>query len=945
MSRSHPTLYLFVLFIVLISSGLLYYIDMNRAEHHYTQTRSKIMNLKFLDRDFDNFFYQYAFFSNFDEINRNMKRFDDLLLDLKSNTQKLEGDQAALKSIMQRIEQSFEQRVEAIEYFKSQKSTLINSIHFLYDLHATIKEDRNLSLAFHNQIQETLFLSMQFLVADYTDAKRIQTNLQTIQDYAQKHQHTTLLNFSRHSNLFLNNILHLKKLTNEAKSHRVRAALEELDANIDQRYNATLSIQQWMALLLFLFSIIVSLTLIALQMRFIRSKHELQAFKYAVEHSDNSIVLTDIHKNITYVNDVFESNTGYTKDEVLGHNPRILKSGKQDDAYYKAMHEKLNRGENWQGEFINQRKDGSLYYEKTSIVPIFLNRKLINYLAIKLDITQYIEQNLELQQAASLFENTEEAILITDPANRITKINQAFCTMYGYTQAQVIAQNPSILASNQHDRDFYRKMWDKIHTTGAWRGKIYNQTKEGKSIPVWMAIKVIYDHLGNVSRYTAIQTDLSEIEQSQAKANYLAYNDPLCDLPNRSAFDPYLNNFIQKANLHQERFALLFIDLDRLKVINDTLGHTMGDQLLQLIAKRLTSTLTPRDYLARWGGDEFVYLMGNVANQEEVKQRCEIILKQIKQNIVVKERHLTTTASIGIACYPKDAIQSDLLIKYADSAMYQAKELGKNNYQFYTHSLSQEIQRRLDIELFLRKALENDELYLLFQPQYDLKSQTFHSIEALLRWENPTLGFVSPAEFIPIAEDTGLITPIGYFVFEEACKTYREIAQSGINIHKVGINVSSVQFRDPNMIDQFVSIATSQGVSPHNIEIEITEHYIMEQSDTNYKLINALRNEGFGISIDDFGTGYSSMSYFSKLPLDTIKIDKSFIDDIGTEGKESEVIRAIIALSKTFGYTLIAEGIEHSYQEQFLTQHGCDLAQGYLFDRPLAKEDLIGKYR
>ncbi|MEA2028776.1 MAG: GGDEF domain-containing phosphodiesterase, partial [Campylobacterota bacterium] len=293
------------------------------------------------------------------------------------------------------------------------------------------------------------------------------------------------------------------------------------------------------------------------------------------------------------------------------------------------------------------------------------------------------------------------------------------------------------------------------------------------------------------------------------------------------------------------------------------------------------------------------------------------------------------------ACYPKDAQEADRLMKYADSAMYHAKEQGKNTYHFYTKTLSKEIQRKLDIELALRKALENQECYLHFQPQYNLKKHKIDSIEALLRWENSTLGFVSPAEFIPIAEDTGLITSMGYFVFEEACRGFKDIQKSGIDIQRVGINVSSVQFRDPSLVENFTVIAQKYDIKPQSIEIEITERYIMEQSDTNYQLINELREQGFKISIDDFGTGYSSMSYFSKLPLDAIKIDKSFVDDIG---KESEVIRAIIALSQTFGYTLIAEGVEYDYQEKFLMEHGCDLGQGYLFDRPLSKEDLIEKY-
>lgn len=945
MLRIHSTIYLFVLFVLLLGGGLFYYIDMGKAERYYMKTRAKIMTLEFLDRDFDNFFYQYAFFINFDHVNQDIKHFEYLLVDLKKQIQYLEGDQSLLSSMMQEIQTSFDHRVEAIEHFKSQKSTLINSIHFLYDLHATIKEDQNLSLPFQNQIQETLFLSIQFLVAEYTNIKRIKSNIIAIKAYSKANHHKILATFAQQNRLFLNNILHLKKLTTQAKTHCVTPALNRLDKQIERLYVQSLSLQKLIAQLLFVFSIVVLLILMVMQIRFLRSKRELQAYKYAVEHSDNTIVLTDIHKNITYVNDLFELHTGYTKEEVMGKNPRILSSGQQEDTYYKAMHEKLDLGENWQGEFINKHKDGRLYYERASIVPIFLDNELINYLAIKLDITEYIEQNLELQQAASFFENTEEAIVITDEENRITKVNNAFCSMHGYSKEEVMGQNLTMLHSPNHDQYAIKNIREDINATGVWRGKIYNQSKSGEVIPVWMTIKVIYDHLHKISSYTAIQTDLREIEASQAKANYLAYNDPLCDLPNRIALEHYLEEYISKANRKNHHFVLMFIDLDRLKVINDTLGHAMGDHLLKLIASRLSSTLTSHDYLARWGGDEFVYLMGNVHTQKEVSNRCAKILELIQSNVTINKRQINTTASMGVAFYPKDATQAELLIKYADSAMSHAKELGKNNYQFYTHSLSKEIQRRLDIELALRKALEHNEFYLLFQPQYDLKSRKIHSMEALLRWENAILGYVSPVEFIAIAEDTGLMSAIGYYIFEEACRGYRRIKEAGIDIQRVGINVSSVQFRHPNFVKNLASIAQKEGVKAQNIEIEITERYIIEQSEANYQLINALRQEGFKISIDDFGAGYSSMSYFSKLPLDAIKIDKSFVHDIGTEGKESEVIRAIIALSKTFGYALIAEGIEHDYQEKFLLEHGCDLGQGYLFDRPLSLEDLIEKYQ
>ncbi|MBN2824584.1 MAG: diguanylate cyclase [Campylobacterales bacterium] len=757
MIRLHSTIYLFVLFLLLLSGGLFYYIDISKAEQHYMQTKTNIMKLQFLDRDFDSFFYQYALFSNFDKVNSDIKHFEHILQKLKTHLDHLPCDRDNLNAMVNNIEKGFKKRNLAIEDFKSNKATLINSIHFLHDLYATLKDDTAITPSTHYQLQETLFLSIQFVIAKYIQVSDIQAKLQRIQNYGKKHNHAMILTFVHQNSLFLTNITYLKELTHEATKHQITPQLKILGDTIEQRYRQSLSIQKWIALLFFLFGIIILITLILMQIRFLRSKRELQSFKYAVEHSDNTIILTDVDKKITYVNDVFENNSGYTKQEVMGQNPRIFNSGEHDDAYYQELYTKLNRGESWQGEFINKRKDGTLYYEKASIVPIFLDNQLINYLAIKLDITDYIEKNLQLQQASTLFENAEEAIIITNPHNRITKVNKSFCEMYEYHQEEIIGQNPKILSSNQHDKDFYLDMWNAIHTSGLWQGKIYNQSKSGKIIPIWMSIKLIHDKKGNISSYTAIQTNLRELERSQAQANYLAYNDPMCDLPNRVSFDEHLQNYIKQSQIDKRHFALLFIDLNRLKVVNDTLGHTTGDKLLQGISQRLSYTLGKDDYVARWGGDEFVYLLGHIRSQSDAIEKAATLLDVIEQTITVDNRHINITATIGIASYPDNTTNGSDLIKYANSAMYYAKDLGNNNYQLYTESLSQEIQRKLDLEIALQKAIENDELYLLFQPQYDLKTNQIHSVEALVRWQSPQYGAISPIEFIPIAEDAGLI--------------------------------------------------------------------------------------------------------------------------------------------------------------------------------------------
>lgn len=675
-----------------------------------------------------------------------------------------------------------------------------------------------------------------------------------------------------------------------------------------------------------------------------KRQKELQAFKYAMQHSDNTVVITDPDRHITFVNEAFEKSSGYSATEAMGENPSILKSGEQEASYYEAMNEKLDDGEKWEGQFINKRKDGSLYYEKASIVPVFLNDKLINYLAIKLDITEFVEQNLKLAQAATVFDNTEEAIVISNAHNDIISVNRAFMSMYGYEEDEIMGKKLTFLHSGKQGKLFYQKMWAQINSEDQWRGKLINVTKTGEQIPVWMSIKVIRDKKGAINSYTAVQTDLRELESSQARVEFLAYHDDLTGLSNRINFEDHLNHAIKVATRKKEQLALFFIDLDRFKVINDTLGHDVGDTLLKTIASRLQSTLRESDLISRWGGDEFAVILEEFGKQSDLALVANNILDQLKLPIQIDDHLLNITASIGIAIFPEDGKNSNTLMKHADSAMYLAKDSGKNNFQYYTDELSKKSKKKLDIDMAMQDALTNGEFYLHFQPQYDLSTKIIKGVEALIRWNNPKLGFIPPNEFIPIAEDTGRIISIGYFVFEEACKAFSKMKAKIQTLDTLSVNVSSIQFREEHLFDTFVAIANRYQIPSYQIEIEITERFIMEQTDKNVTLLHNFRNHGFLISIDDFGTGYSSMSYLKKLPIDIIKIDKSFIDDITDDHADFEVTQAIIALSKKLNYKIIAEGIELQVQEDILNNEGCDLGQGYLFSRPISYEEIIKNY-
>lgn len=433
-----------------------------------------------------------------------------------------------------------------------------------------------------------------------------------------------------------------------------------------------------------------------------------------------------------------------------------------------------------------------------------------------------------------------------------------------------------------------------------------------------------------------------KVLKNRKEVFYLAYHDTLTNLPNRAEFERYISESIKKKS--QQKLIILFIDLDRFKVINDTLGHDIGDEMLIVLGKRIARILGEKNLLARIGGDEFVAIIETKKDMEMIDVLVAEIASVIREPIHIREYSLNTTASIGIAKYPEDGVDKNTLLKHADSAMYHAKDFGGDTYAFYNEQLSIDIQRRLELEQELVHALKKEEFTLHYQPQYSLSTGKITATEALIRWESDTLGSVSPEEFISVAEDTGMIIELGYFVLRSACEEYMKWKAMGIDISLMAINISSVQLRQPDAFMRFQSILKETGMSAKNIEIELTERYIMEYTTEKLTILDDLRSIGCRISIDDFGTGYSSMSYLKSLAIDTIKIDKSFILDLPNNQHDAEVSKAIIVLSQSLGYEVIAEGIETVEQENLLKTYNCDMGQGYYFAKPMDSKTFVDFY-
>ena len=562
---------------------------------------------------------------------------------------------------------------------------------------------------------------------------------------------------------------------------------------------------------------------------------------------------------------------------------------------------------------------------------------------ISIDITnrKSIEEQLRLTSQA--MDTVSEAIIVTDAAGYIIDANPAFTEITGYAREDAIGQTPSIGQSGRHDADFYKDMWGHLVDEGHWEGEIWDRRASGEVYPKWLSISSIQDALGNTTHYVGIFQDISQQKASEETLHQLAFYDPLTGLPNRTLFQERLSAQIQIAARRGSKVGLLFIDLDRFKYVNDSLGHTMGDKLLKLVAKRLSDMTRDNDTVARLGGDEFTIIIPDVDHVVTVQSLAQEALETISQPYLLDGRNIFLDASIGIVMYPHDAETSEKLIQSADLAMYKAKGLGRGKYAFFQPELTSASSMRLALESDLRQAVENEEFEVYYQPKVEITSRKVSGMEALVRWNHPTKGLISPAEFIPIAEDTGLILPIGEFVLRQACSWAKELREKGFNHLRVAVNLSALQFDDPKLVGTVAEVLENTGLESSDLELEITESLIMNDADRAVRVIQELADMGVHTSIDDFGTGYSSLSYLKKFTLNSLKIDRSFVKDIEVDSDDRAIVQAVASLAKNLNLCIVAEGVETEAQLEFLRGTYCHYIQGYYFSPPLP-EDKFEEY-
>ncbi len=665
--------------------------------------------------------------------------------------------------------------------------------------------------------------------------------------------------------------------------------------------------------------------------------------KIILENAEMGVALAGDRKFLR-CNRQFEKMFGYERGELKNLNNNVIHPSREAfNEFRKEARAVMRKGTPFRTERLMRRKDGETIWCRIVGKAIDPSDLPNGTLWMVEDISGRREAEENLRLAAKVFDSSVEGILITDADSRIVTVNRAFTHITGFQAEDAIGKTPKLLSSGKHNPDFYINMWRLLKENGQWRGEIWNRRKNGETYLEWLTISAVRNDKGETVNYVAVFSDITSRKLAEERLNYLANHDALTGLPNRVLFLERLDLGLARAHRTQKMVAVMFFDLDRFKIINDTLGHSVGDQLLQEVATRVRGCLREDDTVARLGGDEFTVILEGINEDKYVAMVAQKIIDILAKPFKLVGQEVFVTASVGISVYPNDGEDPHSLVRHADVAMYRAKEMGKNNYQFFKTEMNTRAFERLTLENNLRRALERNEFELHYQPQLDLASGDVVGAEALIRWRHPELGLVSPDRFIPIAEETGLIIPIGEWVLRTACAQNKAWQRAGFAPLHVAVNLSGRQFKQKDLLRMIERAFAETGLDPAFLELEITESVIMEHADETIATLACMKTMGFQLSIDDFGTGYSSLSYLKRFPIDTLKIDRSFVHDITTDQDDAAITTAVIALAHSLNLKVIAEGVENGEQLEFLRAQGCDMIQGYHFSRPMTVEAFTAK--
>lgn len=674
---------------------------------------------------------------------------------------------------------------------------------------------------------------------------------------------------------------------------------------------------------------------------FIKNESEKLEKRNILEKKNNILAnVVDLHPARIAVFDIkgvlFYANTNYLEANNLSLNDidkLTFDEISQCNIGFKNIKEKLQIT----NSFINQKEENNRWYESTFYI---ISNEFIIHNCI--DITAQKQKELQLEQSAIFFENSNEGIIITDSKGKIVSINKSFSRITGYRKDEVIGKTPSILNSGIHDKVFYENMWDSLKINSAWQGEIWNKRKTGEIYPEWLSIAKALNPKYNEEFYIAIFTDISSLKEADKKIHFYANHDILTKLANRVQFESHLKSTIESCKRRESKMALFFIDLDKFKDINDTYGHTIGDEMLKIVAKRLEQSIRKDDFIARLGGDEFILIIKDVKDNEDMLHLAHKINENIKESIVISDKVFFMSLSIGISIFPDHGKDSEDLIKNSDAAMYVVKENGRNGYRLYSQDMTDKISLKVTIQNELKIAIQKDEFEMYYQAIVDIKTKKIIGAEALVRWNHKKRGLLTPIHFIDFIDEGGMSVEFGELVFRKVLNDI-QILNSKLKQEnfRIAINISPEHFFKYTFVEDIQNFCNDFSIDTKQIELELLETSIMKNSEISQNRIKILHDKGFKISLDDFGTGYSSLSYLKNFNVDKLKIDQSFIRDFLEDNNDKAIVQAIINLANIFNLKVQAEGVETKEHEKLLETLNCNLAQGYFYNKPISLNKFI----
>jgi len=664
-------------------------------------------------------------------------------------------------------------------------------------------------------------------------------------------------------------------------------------------------------------------------------------YKRIVENLNEGIWVIDRYNNINFVNPALADILGYSVEQMLGRsvfdfvdeeNRSLLKQ--------QIAQRKKGVADIYEIEMQNHQRDSLLLQVESA--PLLNAQKNYDGLVEGIrDMTDIQQQQLRLKMLSSAVEQSGSMVMITDQDASIEYVNPKLCDITAYSREELLGKNARIFRPEDIDMETISDLWANINSGNDWQGEIQLRKKDGNLIWVLMSVSSIHNEKNRISHFVTVFEDVSQLKEARLRMEELAYVDGLTGLANRLLFRDRLEQVLKGLQRSAGSAALLYLDLDEFKRINDSLGHDVGDAVLMKVAESLRQCVRHQDTVARMGGDEFVILLTDIDGMAGASSVARKIMQTMAKPIQLLKKEILITPSIGITLAPADSLNADILLKNADMAMYKAKSLGRNNFQFFTEEMNAKIVDHLTIENDLRQAIEKNELYMVYQPQCSIKYKKIAGIEALVRWKHPQKGELSPDYFIPIAETAGLMVKLGKWVLRTACREFKQLEKQGINNITLSVNLSTRQFRDQYLIETIQNILAETDFKALHLELEITETTLMEQIDHAIELLDQIKALGISLTIDDFGTGYSSLNYLKRLPIDTLKIDKTFIEDIPNDKDDMEISAAVIAMAHKLGLSVVAEGVASEEQWQFLEKNHCDIVQGYLLGKPMRVDDLL----